>query len=87
MSPPKPPTGRVASRRFWSQLSSPDFAALDPATTVAVLPLGATEQHGPHLSLGVDAVLVDGIVAAALPLLPAGLPALFLPSQHIGLSP
>lgn len=87
MSPPKPPTGRVAPRRFWSQLSSPDFAALDPATTVAVLPLGATEQHGPHLSLGVDAVLVDGIVAAALPLLPAGLPALFLPSQHIGLSP
>jgi len=87
MSPTKPPTGRVASRRFWSQLSSPDFAALDPATTVAVLPLGATEQHGPHLSLGVDAVLVDGIVAAALPLLPAGLPALFLPSQHIGLSP
>jgi len=76
-----------APRRFWSQLSTRDFAALDPATTVAVLPLGATEQHGPHLSLGVDSVLVDGIVAAALPLLPAALPALFLPSQHIGLSP
>lgn len=77
----------TAPRRFWSQLSTRDFAALDPATTVAVLPLGATEQHGPHLPLGVDSVLVDGIVAAALPLLPAALPALFLPSQHIGLSP
>ena len=49
--------------RFWSQLTTRDFAALDAATTVAVLPLGATEQHGPHLPLGVDTVLADGIVA------------------------
>ena len=87
MTTPDIPAASAAPRRFWAQLSSRDFAALDPATTVAVLPLGATEQHGPHLSLGVDSVLVDGIVAAALPLLPAALPALFLPSQHIGLSP
>ncbi|PIF76497.1 creatinine amidohydrolase [Variovorax sp. 54] len=73
--------------RFWSQLTTRDFAALDAATTVAVLPLGATEQHGPHLPLGVDTVLADGIVAAALPLLPPELPALFLPTQQIGLSP
>jgi creatinine amidohydrolase len=77
----------AAPRRFWSQLGTRDFAALDPASTVAVLPLGATEQHGPHLPLGVDSVLVDGIVAAALPLLPAELPALFLPTQQVGLSP
>ncbi len=77
----------TASPRFWSQLTTRDFASLDPATTVAVLPLGATEQHGPHLSLSVDSTLVDGIVEAALPLLPAALPALFLPTQHIGLSP
>lgn len=73
--------------RFWSQLTTRDFAALDAAATVAVLPLGATEQHGPHLPLGVDTVLADGIVAASLPLLPADLPVLFLPTQQIGLSP
>jgi len=73
--------------RFWSQLTTRDFGALDPATTVAVLPLGATEQHGPHLPLNVDSTLADGIVAAALPLLPADLPVLFLPTQQIGLSP
>jgi creatinine amidohydrolase len=73
--------------RFWSQLTTRDFAKLDPATTVTVLPLGATEQHGPHLPLGVDTTLADGIVAAALPLLPAALPILFLPTQQIGLSP
>ncbi|MDM0002685.1 creatininase family protein [Variovorax sp. J22P240] len=73
--------------RFWSQLTTRDFGALDPATTVAVLPLGATEQHGPHLPLNVDSTLADGIVAAALPFLPAELPVLFLPTQQIGLSP
>lgn len=73
--------------RFWSELTTRDVAQLDAARTVVVLPLGATEQHGPHLPLGVDTLLVDGIVAAALPLLPAALPALFLPTQAIGLSP
>ena len=73
--------------RYWTELGTRDFDALDPATTVAVLPLGATEQHGPHLPLGVDTLLADGIVQAALPLLPAELPVLFLPTQQIGLSP
>ncbi|MDR6888193.1 MULTISPECIES: creatininase family protein [Variovorax] len=77
----------VSLPRYWSQLTTRDFAALDVAATVAVLPLGATEQHGPHLPLGVDTVLAEGIVAAALPLLPANLPVLFLPTQQIGLSP
>ncbi|MDP9932667.1 creatininase family protein [Variovorax paradoxus] len=77
----------VSLPRYWSQLTTRDFAALDVAATVAVLPLGATEQHGPHLPLGVDTVLADGIVTAALPLLPAKLPILFLPTQQIGLSP
>ncbi|ADU34975.1 creatininase family protein [Variovorax paradoxus] len=77
----------VSLPRFWSQLTTRDFAGLDMAATVAVLPLGATEQHGPHLPLGVDSVLADGIVAASLPLLPAALPVLFLPTQQIGLSP
>ncbi|MFT4266545.1 MAG: creatininase family protein [Xenophilus sp.] len=73
--------------RFWAQLGTRDFAALDPASAVAVLPLGATEQHGPHLPLGVDTVLAEGIVQAALPLLPAALPVLFLPALPVGLSP
>jgi creatinine amidohydrolase len=73
--------------RFWADLKSPDFAALDLARCIAVLPVAATEQHGPHLPLNVDATLVDGVIAAALPHLPAALPLLFLPTQSIGLSP
>jgi creatinine amidohydrolase len=77
----------MTKSRFWADLSTRDFAQLDPARTVAVLPLGATEQHGPHLPLSVDQVLVDGIIAGALPRLPADLPVLFLPTQQIGYSP
>jgi creatinine amidohydrolase len=73
--------------RFWADLSTRDFAGLDAATTVAVLPLGATEQHGPHLPLAVDQVLVDGVISACLPRLPENLPVLFLPTQQVGYSP
>lgn len=73
--------------RHWSDLTTRDFAALDPARTVAVLPLGATEQHGPHLPLGVDTALADAMVERALRQLPAGVPALALPTQSVGYSP
>jgi creatinine amidohydrolase len=73
--------------RYWADLATTDFAVLDPASTVALLPVGATEQHGPHLPLAVDQCLVDGIVARALPRLAAGLPVLVLPTQQVGYSP
>ena len=73
--------------RFWADLCTRDFAQLDPARTIAVLPVAATEQHGPHLPLSVDSVLADGIVAASLPHLAPELSVLFLPTQVVGLSP
>ena len=76
-----------ASPRFWADLKSTDFARLDLARCIAVLPVAAIEQHGPHLPLNVDRALVDGVIASALPHLPAGQPVLFLPTQSIGFSP
>ena len=77
--------------KFWSDLTTRHFAQLaasvDLAKAVAVLPVAATEQHGPHLPAGVDATLVDGVIQAALPHLQADLPVLFMPTQQIGLSP
>jgi len=77
--------------KFWADLSTQDFAQLiasgDAAKTIVVLPVAATEQHGPHLPLSVDTVLVDGVVGAALPHLAPTLQVLFLPTQAIGLSP
>ena len=76
-----------APTRFWSDLSTADFSAIDRARAIAVLPVAATEQHGPHLPLSVDTDLVNGVIAAALPHLPHDLPALFLPTQAVGFSP
>ena len=80
--PPLPPRTRQ-----WSDLVTTDFASLDLGRAIAVLPLGATEQHGPHLPLSVDANLAHSMVQAATPHLPADLPVLFLPVQRIGYSP
>jgi creatinine amidohydrolase len=73
--------------RQWSDLTTTDFARLDIDRVIAVLPLGATEQHGPHLPLSVDGNLAHGILAEASKHLPADLPALFLPVQRVGFSP
>ena len=73
--------------RFWADLTTREFEQLDPVRTIAVLPVAATEQHGPHLPLSVDTVLADGVVAAALPHLSPDLNVLFLPTQAVGLSP
>lgn len=78
------------SSRYWADLSTQDFASLRAsgvmARTIAVLPVAATEQHGPHLPLSVDTVLVNAVVMAALAFLHDEVPALFLPTQGIGLS-
>ncbi len=77
----------ATTSRFWADLKTTEFAQLDPAVTVAVLPVAATEQHGPHLPVSVDQALLDGVIAAALPGLPAAASVLFLPTQQVGYSP
>ena len=46
--------------KFWAEMSWRDFAAADMAKTVAVLPVAAIEQHGPHLPVGTDAFIGEG---------------------------
>ncbi len=76
--------------RFWADLTSRHFAQLAASPSidqaVAVLPVAATEQHGPHLPVSVDTTLVNGVVDASLAHLPAGLPVLFMPTQQVGKS-
>ena len=72
--------------RYWRDLSTTDIAGLDMARAIAVLPVSAIEQHGPHLPLSVDADLNAGILARALAQVPADLPVLALPLQEIGKS-
>ncbi len=77
--------------RFWAEWTARDFAQAHAhgraSQLIAVLPVAATEQHGPHLPLNVDSTLVDGVIASALPHIAADVPALFLPTQAVGFSP
>lgn len=73
-------------KRHWSDYSSEEFSRLDRSRIVAVLPVGAIEQHGPHLPLSVDAAIISGIVAAVAEKLPETSQVLFLPTLPIGKS-
>lgn len=50
---------------LWSDLTAPDLKALVDDQTVALVPVGAIEQHGPHLPLNTDAVLAEGMALEA----------------------
>ena len=51
----------------WQQLTSHDLSDLDVEATVALLPVAAVEQHGPHLPLGTDALIAQGIIQSLPP--------------------
>jgi creatinine amidohydrolase len=70
--------------RDWTDIHWPDVAGA--AQWIAVLPLAATEQHGPHLPLGTDIMIAQAYLARARELLPNSVPATFLPIQPVGIS-
>jgi creatinine amidohydrolase len=72
--------------RHWWDLTTAEFAALDMSGAVALLPVAAVEQHGPHLPVRVDAAINDGILRRALELLPAQATLLVLPALPVGKS-
>jgi creatinine amidohydrolase len=72
--------------KFWAEMTWTDFQARDMARAIAVLPVAATEQHGPHLPLGTDTFIMEGYIAQVVPRLPDELAVLFLPVQNCGIS-
>src|SRR5450755_1650578 len=78
-------TAAVPSRD-WTDIHWPDVAGDAAARWIAVLPLAATEQHGPHLPLGTDVMIAQAYLARVRELLPDTIPATFLPVQPVGIS-
>ena len=72
--------------RFWQDLTSPDFGALDADRTVTVLPLCATEQHGPHLPTGTDTMIAQGLTEEVARRFEGDFGLVFLPALVIGTS-
>lgn len=78
--------GRTWPSRQWMDLTTEDFSTRDMSGVVAILPVAAVEQHGPHLPLSVDARIGAGVLAAALALLDEEAPVLVLPQFMVGKS-
>jgi creatinine amidohydrolase len=67
----------------WQEIAGAGGAT---ARWIAVLPLAAVEQHGPHLPLGVDTYIAEAYLARVQKSLSADLPVSFLPVQRVGVS-
>jgi creatinine amidohydrolase len=67
-------------------LTSPELAERVDKRTVAVLALGAIEQHGPHLPLDTDTCIAGDLLAGALARVSPALDVLALPTLPIGAS-
>jgi creatinine amidohydrolase len=72
--------------RDWTAIHWQDVAKEDAARWIAVLPLAATEQHGPHLPLRTDVLIGEAYLTRVRALLPENIPATFLPIEEIGIS-
>jgi creatinine amidohydrolase len=83
-TPPSVGTHAALPSGYWQDLTTTDFARVDAARTIALLPVAAIEQHGPHLPLVTDALINAGVVRRALQLLPPTSSVLVLPSLNIG---
>jgi creatinine amidohydrolase len=73
-------------KHFWNQLTTKEFEGLDPEKTIAVMPVAAMEQHGPHLAVSTDTIIGEGMIGEVVKRLPDDLSILILPTQAIGKS-
>lgn len=73
-------------RVWWGDFRAPEYGSVDADGTLAVLPLAAVEQHGPHLPVGTDALIATGMLNTAIALLPDDLDVRILPVQAVGKS-
>jgi len=79
----------MAPGRYLARMTSPEFAALVGAgrKVVALVPVGSTEPHGPHLALATDVVISEAACARAADALDLdGLAAVIAPSVGYGVT-
>jgi creatinine amidohydrolase len=73
-------------KRHWQDMGWQDFQNGNPGGWIAVVPVAAIEQHGPHLPLSVDATIAEGYLTRVQKLIHENLPVTVLPVQAIGKS-
>ena len=61
-------------KRHWHEMTTLDFRDGGAEGWIAVQPVCAIEQHGPHLPVYTDTCIAEGMVRRVLELLPGDLP-------------
>jgi creatinine amidohydrolase len=79
-------THAIADRHQLARLTTEEIATLDGERTLLVLPVGAVEQHGPHLPILTDTLVPQALLARALELRPDDGRVYALPPQAYGKS-
>lgn len=49
--------------QYWERMISKDIGALDKDHSVVLLPISAIEQHGPHLPVGTDTIILRALLS------------------------
>lgn len=70
---------------LWQELRAPQLRALAGHATL-ILPIAATEQHGPHLATGTDTIIAEAILGKVRTAPPAHGAFVQLPTQPVGVS-
>lgn len=76
----------MSGARDWADFRAPDFSGIDPMKTIAILPTAAIEQHGPHLTVGTDTLIGQGMLEELRRQAPDDLDLRILPLQAVGKS-
>jgi creatinine amidohydrolase len=71
---------------MWKELTAEDLRAKAAADAIVVLPVASMEQHGPHLPVGVDTILCEGVCRTAAEKVATDVPVVVAPSLWCGMA-
>lgn len=76
----------MTRRLDWADYRTTEYDDIDPEKVIAILPTAAIEQHGPHLPVGVDTMIAEGMLGELRRQCPDDLDIRILPVQAVGKS-
>jgi creatinine amidohydrolase len=76
----------MARKIWWTDFSASEFEGLDPDRTIAIMPIAAVEQHGPHLPVGTDTIINQSMLDLLVTKIPDTMDVRILPVQAVGKS-